>query len=178
MFHPGAVEEPGVGATEEPHRVDEHEIPEIVTGHEAFVDQLVGFGHHPGHVDHIEMTDVGAIQCLEGGTEGIGFAIEGDAVHTVVGLAAEIERVGEQWHQILRGGDVATGVVIQLVDASGHVGALVIEQALSPTEAVSQAGLAVAFGQRHQRVEIQVIGLGVLQRLEVALLPMADQIRQ
>src|SRR4030095_8139079 len=56
----GALEEVRVDLAPEAHRVAEHEVPEVLVGEQPVLDELVGLGHHRGHVRHVEVADVGA----------------------------------------------------------------------------------------------------------------------
>src|SRR6187402_2420553 len=50
LFDRGALEEVGVDLAPEAHRVAEHEVAEVVVAEQPVLDQLVGLGHHRGHV--------------------------------------------------------------------------------------------------------------------------------
>src|SRR5579885_32655 len=115
-----ALEKARVLRAPQPDRVGEGEGAEIVFGDMAVLDQLVGLGQRVAEVDHVEMADIRAEDRIELGAERVA-ATERGGVHAVVGLAAEIERLGVQLDPVLLAGDLAGGEIVELVAVAGQM---------------------------------------------------------
>src|SRR5438034_5216958 len=101
-LHHRALEEIGVHGGVQTRGIAEDELAQLGLGDEAVLDHLVGFLEHLGHVHHIEVSHVGA---EDGPQPVVAVLVEGPRRHHIIGLAAEIEPLGEMPAQLLgRGG--------------------------------------------------------------------------
>src|SRR5439155_1519572 len=92
----------------------------------------------------------------------------------IVGLAAEVEPLDVEIVEVSFAGDLATGVVVEILHTAGAVA--VVVQALAPAHRVDHTGLAVLLGQREQPRPVQSRRVRVLECVALALLPVADEI--
>src|SRR3989441_3710158 len=168
------LEEVRVHLAPEAHGVREHEIAEVVVGEQLVLDQLVGLGQDLGHVGDVHVTDVRAEERVEARVHRVRLAVEGPRVDGIVGLAAEVEARDEQLADVLFARDLAPGVVVEVLDAAGAV-AVVVEP-LAAAHRLHHRGLAVLLDQREYARLIEPRGVGVLERLAISLLPVADEI--
>ena len=101
-------------------------------------------------------------------------AIEGPRVDRVVGLAAEVEARDVEVAEILLARDLATRVVVEILDAAGAVA--VVVQPVAATHRLDHGGLPVLLGEREQLGPVEARRVGVLERVALALLPVPDEI--
>src|SRR5439155_18988063 len=94
---------------------------EVVLGGEAVLDALPRLGQNLACVGHVPVADVGCEQRLEARPHGQAVAVERERRERVVGLAAEVEALGEE----------ALDVLLHL-DAAGRE--LVVEHVLGNAE--------------------------------------------
>src|SRR5262249_61459142 len=102
------------------------------------------------------------------------FAIEAPRVDGGVALAAEVEAFDVEVVEVFLAADLAARVVVEVRDAAGAV-AVVVEP-LAASDRLRHRGLTVLLGQRQQLGPVEPRRIRVLERVELALLPVADQI--
>src|SRR5438093_694400 len=140
------------------------------------LDVLVRLGDDLGHVGDVEVTDVRAEERVEPRVHRVRLAIEGPRVDRIVGLAAEVEALDVEIVEVFLAPDLAAGVVVEILDAAGTVA--VVVQALAATNRFDHRGLAVLLGQRQEPRPIEPRRVRVLERVQLALLPVADQVSE
>src|SRR5882672_2657494 len=171
-----ALEEGGVDRAPEPHGIGEGEVAEIIGGDELVLHELVGFGQHVHHVGHVEVTDVRSEQRVEPRAEGVHPAIEGPGIDTIVRLAPEIELGREEIAQVFLALDPARGVIVEVRDAARGRDGIGTGPAVALAQGRRHVLAPILAHEVHEERAIQVAGIGVLERLAVALLPVADEI--
>ena len=90
----------------------------LCVGDVTVLDQLVRLLEHLGGVDHVEVRDVGAEERLELQAH---LLVERDRRHRVVGLAPEVEVLGEQAADVVGAVDVHPGEVVAVEIALGEL---------------------------------------------------------
>src|SRR2546428_7132689 len=175
LFDHRAAEEVRVHLAPEAHGVGEHEVLEVVVVDEAVLDQLVRLRHHLGHVGHVEVADVRREDRVEPRAHRVGLLVEGPRVDRVVGLAAEVEARHEERFQILLRLDLAAEVVVDVLDAAGH--GVRIVQPVAAANRLRDLLAPVLACELEQPRAVELGGMRGLDRLTVALLPVADEVR-
>src|SRR5437879_648613 len=175
LFDHRAAEEVRVHLAPEAHGVGEHEVLEVMVVDEAVLDQLVRLRHHLGHVGHVEVADVRGEDRVEPRAHRVGLLVEGPRVDRVVGLAAEVEARHEERLQILLRLDLAAEVVVDVLDAAGH--GLRLVQPVAAANRLRDLLPPVLARELEQPRAVELGGMRGLDRLTVALLPVADEVR-
>ena len=103
------------------NRIGKGEVAEVVAADQAILDQLIGLGQRSAHVDHVEMPDVRAVDRVQLRSERIA-PTEGPGIGPVVGLGAEVERLGIQIDPVFLAGDPAGGEIVEIVDPACQAG--------------------------------------------------------
>ena len=67
------------------------EITKVCFVEQTLFAQLIGFGQHVVHIEHVPVTQVGAEHCLQPGAKGIFALVEGPRGEPVVSFATKIE---------------------------------------------------------------------------------------
>src|SRR5712691_5592444 len=171
-----SVEEPRIARPPHPHGVGEGEVAEVLRGDETVLDELVGLRQHLEHVRHVEVADVGAEQRVEPRAERVDAAVERPDVHRVVGLTAKVEGCREQIAEIFLALDPARGVVVEVWEAAGARDGVGVGPAVPLGKRRHDVLAAVLPRQLHEEPAIEGAGIGVLERLPVSLLPVADEV--
>ena len=160
------------------HRIIENKPLELFVIDLFVLDQFVGFRQHARHVLHVEVADVGAEQRLDLRVAGIDRAVKRPGVGGVVGFAAEVERLDEQVEKVLLVSDAAGSVVVEVVDSTGGVGAVVRADAASPGDGVGERFARVLRRQFAQQPHVEVRRVRVRERFAIAYVPVAHEIGQ
>ena len=151
-------------------------------GDVAVLDQLVGLLEHLGGVDHVEVRDVGAEQRLELQAH---LLVERDRRHGVVGLAPEVEVLGEQAADVVGAVDVHAREVVAVEIALGELflRRVGLERVEVPGDDVVDLALVARVARGVLLEQSPELGGVEVRRLEVlvherpvALLPVAEQV--
>src|SRR2546422_7258035 len=175
LFDHRAAEEIRVHLAPEAHGVGEHEVLEVVVVDEAVLDQLVRLRHHVGHVGHVEVADVRREDRVQPRAHRVRLLVERPRVDRVVGLAAEVEARHEQLLEVLLLLDLAAEVIIDVLDAARH--GLRLVQPLAAADRLRHLLAPVLARELEQPRAVELGGMRGLDRLPVALLPVADEVR-
>ena len=107
---------------------------------------------------------------------GLALLVEGPRVGGIVGLAAEVEARHEQIAEVLLLLDLAPEVVVEILDAAGHRRVRVALQPLAAAHRLRHRRAAVLLRELEQLGAVEVVRVRALDRLPVALLPVADEV--
>ena len=174
LFHDRAAEEVGIHGGPQFDGVVEDEVAELLLVDMAVLDELVGLGHDAAHVGHVPVADVRSEDGGEGHSAGIELRRERQRVHRVVGLAAEEEAVREHVEQVVDTGEQG---LTELVDVAGQlVGSTTASSRPSASRSTRPAtsGRAVLVEQLAQQIGVEAGRVVLLDGVDVALLPVAD----
>src|SRR6266852_5451854 len=172
LFDHRAFEEIRIRPAPETRRVAKDKVAEVLLRDQAVVDEFIRLGQHVRHVGNVEVADVGAEDGIEPRAIRVHLAIERPRVGRIVGFASEVEVIDQQVADILRLFDLARPEIIER--RSGH--------RLSAIDGLKFVDMpfvtvgTVALDHLAERGEVKIRGIGRLDRLQIALFPMADQV--
>src|SRR6266852_271598 len=172
LFDHRALEEIRIRPAPETRRVAEYEIAKVLLRDQSVVDEFIRLGQHVRHIGNVEVADVGAEDRVEPRAIRVHLAIECPRVGRIVGFASEIEIIDEQVADVLRLFDLARPEIVERRTGnrlSSIDGLKFVDMRLVTVGAVALDHLA-------ERGEVKIRGIGRLDRLQIALFPMADQV--
>src|SRR6266567_5965222 len=123
------------------------------------------------------MPDVRAEDRVEPGAHRVRAAVEGPPIDGVVGLATEIEARDEEVADVLLVLDLASEVVVEILDAARQRRVRVPLQPLPPAHRLRHGLATVLLRVLEQLGAVQLARIRALDRAPVALLPVPDEIR-
>ena len=138
------------------------------------LDELVRLRDDVGHVRDVEVPDVGREDRVQPRSHGIGLTVERPRVDRIIGLAAEVKARHEQLLEVRLLRDLATEVVVDVLDAARH--GLRLVQALAAADCRHDLILCVLAGEVQQPPAVELVRMRRLDRLAVALLPVAHEV--
>src|SRR6266566_9154351 len=114
---------------------------------------------------------------LRRGAHRVGLLVEGPGVDRVVGFASKVEARHEEITEVALRADLAPEVIVEVLEAAGQLRVGIALEAFAAAHGFHQRPAPILLRVAEQRPEVELVRVGRLDRLAVALVPVADEVR-